>query len=210
MINNHSYSIHKFGGSSLANAERFKAVKALLGGNEIVVVSAVQGTTSMLQSIMDEATNSLNYLKKLEELEEKHLHLIQELSLVSQNEISRVIQHDVFKIQDILYAIYLTGQYSKQTQNLLLGYGELWSAMILKEFLGQQKKVAFLDASKVLFVYEKEGNIAIDWNKSKTFLNNYLKKIDFDLLIITGFIASTLEGQRTTLGSNGTANRLKD
>lgn len=203
MINNHSYSIHKFGGSSLANAERFKTVKALLGGKEIVVVSAVQGTTTMLQSMMDEAKKNLNYLKKLEEIEEKHLRLIEELSLVNQNDLSRIIKDDVFKIQDILYAIYLTGQYSKPTQNLLLGYGELWSAMILKEFLGQQNKVALLDASKVLFAYEKEGTIAIDWNKSRDSLNNYLTNIDFEQLVITGFIASTLDGQRTTLGRNG-------
>ncbi|CEG56990.1 bifunctional aspartate kinase/homoserine dehydrogenase I [Legionella fallonii] len=204
MINNHFYSIHKFGGSSLANAERFMAVKSLLSGNEIVVASAIQGVTSALQSTMDEAKSSLNYLQILDELKEKHLDLLNELSLNDQNNgISRIIQDDFFKIQDILYAVYLTGQYSKQTQNLLLGYGELWSAMILKEFLSQQRNVALLDASKVLFVYEKEGNIAIDWHKSKTSLNNYLKNVDFEQLIITGFIASTLEGQRTTLGRNG-------
>jgi aspartokinase/homoserine dehydrogenase 1 len=43
---NRSYSIHKFGGSSLANAKRFKEVSSVLKGkNEIIVVSAIQGMT---------------------------------------------------------------------------------------------------------------------------------------------------------------------
>lgn len=203
MIKYHSRSIHKFGGSSLANAERFMAVKSLLKKNEIIVVSAIQGTTSSLQSMMDKAKDTLGYQHDLEVLEEKHLMLIKELSLVSQNNLSRAIQADIFKVQDILYAIYLTGCYSKETQNLILGYGELWSAMILKEYLGEEGKVAFLDASKVLFIYEKEGLISIDWQRSEIALNDYLKNIDFDQLVITGFIASTLDGQRTTLGRNG-------
>ena len=207
MINNHSYSIHKFGGSSLANAERFIAVKSLLNNeneNEIIVVSAIKGTTSCLQSIMDKAKNGLNYLQSLEVLEENHLALIRELSLENpDNKSSRIIQSDVFKIQDILHAIYLTRTYSKEIQNLILGYGELWSAMILKEYLGQDKKVAFLDASRVLFVYEKESVICVDWEKSKVALKDYLEHMEFDQLVITGFIASTLDGRRTTLGRNG-------
>jgi aspartokinase/homoserine dehydrogenase 1 len=201
MIKN-SYSIHKFGGSSLANAGRFMAIKSLLKGNEIVVASAIQGTTSILQSMLDEAKNTLHYRQTLEELEEKHLHVIQELSL-EWNNTARVIQADILKIQDILYAIHLTGSYSTEIQNLILGYGELWSAMILKEYLGQENKVAFLDASKVLFTYEKDALIVTDWKRSEAALNDYLKSIDFDQLVITGFIASTRDGQRTTLGRNG-------
>jgi aspartokinase/homoserine dehydrogenase 1 len=200
MIKN-SCSIHKFGGSSLANAERFIVIKALLEGDEIIVVSAIHGATSLLQAMLDEAKNSLNYRQALEELEENHLMVIRELSL--EGNIIRVIKADILKIQDILYAIYLTGSYSKEIQNLVLGYGELWSAMILTEYLGKENKVAFLDASKVLFIYEKEGIIGIDWKKSKKALDNYLQSIDFNQLVITGFIASTLESQRTTLGRNG-------
>ncbi|WP_131783390.1 bifunctional aspartate kinase/homoserine dehydrogenase I [Legionella gresilensis] len=202
MINN-SYSIHKFGGSSLANAERFMAVKSLLKGDEIIIVSAVQNVTLTLQNILDKATRSVNYRHALEELEEKHLMIIKKLSLEGKS-ITRLIQADIFKLQDILYAVYLTGAYSRETQNLILSYGEQWSAMILKEYLAQENKVAFLDASTVLFIYEKDGSIGIDWKKSKKALDKYLQlNSDFKSLVITGFIASTLEGQKTILGRNG-------
>lgn len=205
MIINHSYSIHKFGGSSLANAKKFMEIKALLKGqNEIIVVSAIQGATSALQAILDQATNNLDYVQALDNLGEKHLSLIKELSLDQQNnDLSWGIQNDIFKIRDILYAIYLTKSYSKSTQNLILGYGELWSAMILQAYLCQDNKVAFLDAATVLFIYEKEGVICIDWEKSKAALINHLKNLEFHQLVITGFIASTLDGKRTTLGRNG-------
>ena len=103
MILNHSYSIHKFGGSSLANAKQFMDIKSLLKGkNEILVVSATQGTTSALQGILDEARNSLNYMQMLDQLEENHLMLIRDLSLDKENnDIGRVIQDDVFKIKEI-------------------------------------------------------------------------------------------------------------
>jgi aspartokinase/homoserine dehydrogenase 1 len=202
---NQAYPIHKFGGSSLANANKFMAIKSLLKGqNEILVVSAVQGVTSSLQSLLDLAKNGLDYLEILNALEDKHLILISELSLGSEgNDLCRLIQNDVLKIKDILYAVHLTCSYSIEIQSLILGYGELWSAIILKHYLGQYNKVAFLDAAEVLFIYEKDGMICIDWERSKSTLMSALKDVDFAQLVIPGFIASTLDGQRTILGRNG-------
>lgn len=200
-----NHSIHKFGGSSLADSKKFKAIKSLLNGkNEILVVSAMQGVTSSLQIMLDLAKNELDYKKALDTLEEKHLMLISELSLDNQNsDLSRVIQNDVLKIKNILQAVNLTLSYSIEIQSLILGYGELWSAMLLKNYLGQYNKVAFLDAATVLFIDEKDGMISIDWERSKARLVNALKDVYFDQLVIPGFIASTLDGQRTTLGRNG-------
>ncbi|CDZ75984.1 Aspartokinase I/homoserine dehydrogenase I [Legionella massiliensis] len=205
MINNHSYSIHKFGGSSLANSKKIKALKSLLKGEqEIIVVSAVQGTTSSLQSVLDLAKSSLAYMQVLEKLEEKHLLLIQELGLdFRSGHLLQMIQNDIFKIKDILYAVYLTGSYSKEIQNYILGYGELWSAKILREYLAKSASVAYLDAADVLFIYEKEGIVCIDWDRSKSALENHLINCSFNQLVVTGFIASTLDGERTILGRNG-------
>nr|MBA3536476.1 aspartate kinase [Tatlockia sp.] len=205
MIINQPYSIHKFGGSSLANAKKFKDISSLVHGEkQIIVVSAVQGVTSALQALLDSARSSLSYLQELEKLAEKHLSLIRELAIDSDgNALSKLIQKDIFRIKDILYAIYLTGSYSKELQNYLLGYGELWSGKILKKYLENFNKVAFLDAAEVLYIYEKEGLICIDWQKSKSALQLYLQTSDFKQLVITGFIASTIDGKRTILGRNG-------
>ncbi|WP_235603215.1 amino acid kinase family protein [Piscirickettsia litoralis] len=47
---------HKFGGSSLGDVKRFLNVAKILSGkDEIIIVSATQGTTSNLQSLLDQA-----------------------------------------------------------------------------------------------------------------------------------------------------------
>ena len=201
----HQYYVHKFGGSSVSNAERFAALKSLLSGkNEIIVVSAMQGTTSSLQIILDAAKSGLPYLHLLSDLEKLHLNTINSLlSAAGKQEISAIIQKDFSEIKDILQAIKLTGMYSSEIQNIILGYGELWSTQILAAYLSSFHKVLYLDASKVLFIHEKHGMISIDWEKSANAVAAFLKDKVFDQLVITGFVASTLEGKRSTLGRNG-------
>lgn len=199
------YVAHKFGGTSLANSERFRGLKKLLSGKqEIVVVSAVHGVTSSLQQLLDEAAKSVPFKKTLQDLEKKHVTLVQELlPEAKRQEILAKLQKDFSEITDILHAVQLTGSYSKDLQNLILGYGELWSTAILSLYLGDFHKTLFLDASQVLFIYYKHGILCIDWEKSKKALDTFLKGKSFDQVVVTGFIASTLEGKRTILGRNG-------
>ncbi len=201
----HNYQVHKFGGSSLATTDRFVAIKSLLHGkNEIIIVSAIQGTTSSLQVALDAAKQGLPFLQILEDLGNKHCHLINFLlSEHNSEDILTSIKKDFTEIKDILHSVQLTGLYAKETQDFILGYGEIWSAKILTHYLSENNNVIYLDASTVIFVYEKNGMKCIDWQKSESALHAYLKDNIFDQIVITGFIASTLEGKRTTLGRNG-------
>src|SRR5690348_8611320 len=101
------FIVHKFGGTSLANSQRFRALKEILSGKEeIIVVSAVQGVTSTLQALLDEAAQKQNFLKTLESLEKTHATLAQEL-LPKQKyaEIIAILQKDFSEIKDILHAV---------------------------------------------------------------------------------------------------------
>ncbi|OAI49061.1 hypothetical protein AYO45_03615 [Gammaproteobacteria bacterium SCGC AG-212-F23] len=199
------YQVHKFGGSSLANAERIAVLKSILNGqHEIIVVSAVQGTTSSLQQALDLAKKTDEYTKTLTQLEKTHTTIANHLLSKQQAEsFITALKKDIAEIQDILHAIKLTGGYSTEIQNLILGYGELWSAKIVADYLSSFHNVLYLDASKVLFVYEKNNMLCIDWEKSQQALDEFLKNKSFDQIVITGYIAATLEGKRTTLGRNG-------
>lgn len=65
----HQYHVHKFGGTSVANMERFVELKSLLTGkNEIIVVSATQDTTATLQTMIDAAKSKSPYLPILFEV----------------------------------------------------------------------------------------------------------------------------------------------
>ena len=200
-----TYHVHKFGGTSLANAERFRSLKKILtGNNEIIVVSATQGTTTLLQEVLDLAKNNLPFVAHLTRLEESHRTLAEALLSSRQlSETKALLTKDFSAIKDILHAVQLTGSYAKSMQDLILGYGELWSAKILAYYLSEKEMVNALDASQVLFIYEKHGVICIDWQKSQEALNTYLNGQHFQQIVVTGFIASTLDGHRTILGRNG-------
>ncbi len=203
MLKNLARPVHKFGGSSLANAERFRVIPELLPeGNELIVVSALQGVTSQLQQALDDALHE-QHQKTLQQLMKQHETLIQVLQLDEQ--CLKMIQKDLGHIHEILQAIARAGFYERSIQQLLLGYGELWSAHLLAAYLSKifNRKVICLDASKVLFVYEKDGMLTIHWEKSEAALLKYLDSMVFDQLVITGFIAADLDGKRTTLGRNG-------
>lgn len=196
------YIIQKFGGSSLADSHHFQAIKSLLRGHdEIIIVSAVKGVTSALQAMLDAAQAEQSFLHLLKGIEKQHISLIQSfVSRKKQLALIEVIKADCMIIQDILHAVALIHSYSKETQDLVLGYGEQWSAKILTAYL---KGALYLDAATVLFIYEKNGSICIDWEKSQQALTLFLKNKIFTQMVVTGFIASTVNGQRTTLGRNG-------
>lgn len=199
------YQIHKFGGSSLADQMRFMAVKSILSGkDEVIVASAIFNTTKKLQTILDHALAFKPYRGALSALEKKHLAIAQALLPVSEvNIIKDMFKQDIKTIQALLQATQYIGVSLKETSELILGYGERWSSQILAAYLNQFANVLYLDASTIIFTYEKNGMSFIDWQKSEAALHAFLNKHTFDQLVITGFIASTVEGRRTTLGRNG-------
>lgn len=202
---NNRYEVHKFGGSSLANADRFVALKLLLKGkNEIIIVSATQETTQILQELLNDARLGKTFSPKLSDLIARHLNLVDILLSESQKaDIILSLQEEFIEIENILQTVQITRTYSNELCDFILGYGEQWSAKILARYLSLYSHIIYLDAASVIFVYEKKGILNIDWVKSKSALDSFLENKTFDQLVITGFIASTLEGRRTTLGRNG-------
>lgn len=199
------YTVHKFGGSSVANAERFVEVKKILtGSKEVVVVSATKGTTSKLQLLMDNARDGLSWQDELAALEKSHQVIIESLLPSNkQGELLQVIAHDFATIANVFNTVSQIGNYSTDIQDFILGYGEQWSAQILTAYLALSTNTLYLDATKVLYSYKKDGVVCIDWERSEEALINYFQDKKFDQLVVTGFIASTPEGKRTTLGRNG-------
>lgn len=200
------FTVHKFGGSSLANADRFKAVKQILyGDKEIVVVSAVKGATSILQQVLDLAQDKQQYINELDQLIKIHTTLIQSLFCDKQIVMGLInaINEDFIVIKNVLATVFQIKFYTKDIQNFVLGFGEIWSAKILSQYLGLERNVAYLDASTVLYSYVDNEIVYIDWHKSSVELNSFLDGKSFSQLVVTGFIAKTLDQRRTILGRNG-------
>lgn len=200
------YTVHKFGGSSLADAERFRAVKQILTGKkEVIVVSATKGTTSTLQRALDLAQTNVDYLSTLATLEDSHVHLIKELirNKVAINKLIKIINKDFEFIRNVLATVSQIKSYVKEIQDFVLGFGEIWSARILSTYLSLDNEVEFLDASTILYSYLNSDMVCIDWEKSQIELDEFLANKEFNQLIVTGFISKNYEGRRTILGRNG-------
>lgn len=199
------YSAHKFGGSSMADASRFAEVKKILTGNkEIIVVSATKGTTTKLQNMLDAARDGTMWREDLHTVEAFHHNIIDTLLNTTQDELHNIITQDFETIAKVFETVERIGTYATEIQDFILGYGEQWSAQILAKYLATSSRTLYLDAATVLTAYRKDGLVCIDWEKSEEALKKFLAtQSEFDQLVITGFIASTPEGKRTTLGRNG-------
>src|SRR6185436_11798539 len=94
--------VHKFGGTSVANAERYRAAAEIVlasapGERVAVIVSAMSGVTNeLIRAVELAAKHDASYLAKLSELKTRHLETVSELQLsAAQSEsLSKIISSD--------------------------------------------------------------------------------------------------------------------
>lgn len=199
------YVVHKLGGSSLADAQQLMTTAALLHGKqEVIVVSAIKGTTSLLQQLLDQAAAHQADHAALDALEARHTELVQALLLPALAEsLLADYQQDFADIRAILQVVDRLGGYSSAMQDRVLGFGEPWAAKLLAAYLALKAKSVYLDAASVVIVKGQHPNITVDWQQTEAALQAFLAEHPFDQLIVPGFIARTFDGQFTTLGRNG-------
>ena len=186
-------------GACLINSESFENVKKLLTGkNEIIVVSAIKGITTQLQQILDAAKTNQHYLAELKKIKDHHNHVADSLLASEQSKKFHIeLSIDINDIENILRTVSLVKEYSIEIQDLILGYGEQWCAKLLTQYLAHNHKAIYLDASTVLYIQQlNNGTINVHWSESQVALDRFLQQKKFDQLVITGFIAATLEGRR--------------
>jgi aspartokinase/homoserine dehydrogenase 1 len=147
------------------------------------------------------------YEQALAELGEKHRRTLVDLApgrLAA--EIEQMIEHDLADIADVLRATTLLRRSSRETLDLVSGYGELWSARLLHAlFNATGAPSATIDARDVLVAEWRDSTLEIDWSASRARCQAWLEsRAELPAtLVITGFIASTRDGVATTLGRNG-------
>jgi aspartokinase/homoserine dehydrogenase 1 len=198
------YQINKFGGSSVANADCFRKVAALVDqGLQITIVSAIAGTTNLLQALLDTAAAQDDYVSILDQIMEKQIAVVNDLQLPTANELLAIFAQDKKAISDILTAVKLTRSYSTQISDLILSFGETWSAQILAALLGEKHNACYLNAEQIIFVRHQFNVVQVDWEKSSAAMQAFLNQQAATHIVITGFIASDERGVRTTLGRNG-------
>lgn len=222
-----SWVVHKFGGTSVGSSSSIRKcieiVRPLVPNNRVaVVVSAMGGkpkvTDLLLQSVRHAAENDMDAAKeKLQGIRMKHIDCVRELFGDADSEgvaekLLRVIDKDLADVSDLLRAVALMRFPHDQILELVSGYGEIWSATLITHAMRREgMEFVFLNARDVLFVSE-EGDLAnqkVEWEVSESKLNERIEQATkanngrVPNLLITGYVASTLDGVATTLKRDG-------
>jgi aspartokinase/homoserine dehydrogenase 1 len=199
---------HKFGGTSLADADAYRAVTSIIEGSanprQAVVVSAMAGMTDGLIELVSRAGRrdpSANDLA--DELRDRQVGVVEDLLSGPHDLVSR-IDKDFEDIKDVLRASSVMGAALDNAIAAVAGFGEVWSARLLAAYLQDRGgSVEMLDAREILVVTPADTAPAVDWETSAANLEKWLEGRDPEVLVITGFIASDATGAPTTLGRNG-------
>ena len=202
--------IHKFGGTSLADAARYRRVAEIMqrekGEKKAIVVSAMSKVTDALIELVDLAkTRNDAYLARADALKARHVEAVEALLPPERRQaLLDLLESDFNDIKDVLRGVYLSRTCSDRTLELISGHGELWSAQLLNAHLNAiGVPSTCLDARTVLTVEPGDTTVSVDWERSKSQTAEWLKALRTDWVVVTGFVASTPDGIPTTLKRNG-------
>lgn len=206
-----NWVVHKFGGTSVANAERYRHVVNIVAaqpnhnGHTAIVVSAMAEVTDALLEVVELATWRDNaYLAALGEIKQRHLQTLASLGLSEEQRLAlaEVLESDLKDIREVLRGTWLAKSCAEPIREFVSGHGEVWSAQFLNAILQARGLLStWLDARQILVVETSEGTV--DWQRSSSNLREWLSRDLTPYLVITGFVASTREGTATTLKRNG-------
>src|SRR5690625_639599 len=204
--------VHKFGGRSIGDAARIESAAEILAhrreGRRIAVVSAIAGVTDTLFRAAElAAARDEGYRVELESLHARHHAIVTELLPTSRATILMTrVEDDLAEISELLRALWLLRSKPRGVLDLITGHGELWSAQILAALLRSRGLASeWLDARMILTAERGEGIARIDLEHSFERLEEWraARRDGPEVLVVTGYIASTEDGVPITLGRDG-------
>ncbi|WP_396168733.1 bifunctional aspartate kinase/homoserine dehydrogenase I [Flavobacterium sp.] len=201
----------KFGGTSVANAQNIQKVIQIVNQkakeNQLaVVVSALSGVTDMLlNGSKKAASKDETYKVTLEEIKQKHFAAITDLvETAHQNALLIKINSQINQLQTLLDGCFLLGELSPRTADAIAGFGELLSSQIFATALQQSlPNSTFKDSRELIKTNSNFGKAVVDFAVSNTLIADYFRSNTSQVVVLPGFIASSEDGNTTTLGRGG-------
>jgi len=205
--------VHKFGGSSVADAGCFRRVADIIESSsnprEAVVLSACRGVTDALLGLVALAEQpDGDFTPAIAALKQRHVDLA--TTLVSQEAGERYIaqlEQDCRDIAGMLQTVRLLRSSNHSMRDVVSGYGEIWSTRLFAPFLRERGRikgeVLWVDAREVVIIEWGSLGPAVQWPVSEKNLARLVPEGFTGRLIVTGFVATTPKGNQTTLGRNG-------
>lgn len=213
--------MHKFGGTSLGDAQRFSnaadivaehhlRTKSLERPGSVVVVSAMSQVTNQLiagSRAAAEGKASL-YRQVKAGLLERHLAVVE--SLLSRNaerlEMSGFIEDRLHELERLYRSLAVLGELTARGSDAVASFGEQLSSGILAAVLRQRGlRSQALSAAELIVTDDRFGAASPLLDLTRQRLQERVKPLlERDIIpVITGYIGATESGIPTTLGRGG-------
>jgi len=209
--------VMKFGGTSVANGKKIRHVAKLIADNSsndrgvVAVVSALEGITNQLIQAAEEAKkgNREYILSFKQELLERHLNTAKKAIKNSQieEETEQTLKARIDELEQVLTGIVYVGELTPKSKDTVIAFGEKLSAPIvcgaLKDLGLKSEHLTGGEAGIVTNSNFGEAGLLMNFTKFQVKKNLEPLLKNGTVPVLTGFIASTQDGETTTLGRGG-------
>lgn len=206
----------KFGGTSVASADKVKHVAHLIkshsNGNGIVAVaSAVRGMTDDLLQISESVRkgNKGDIEKFIDKVAKLHMDIANTsmTKAKTKDDLRSVLSAMIKELEDVLSGMVLLGEVTSKSQDYLLSFGERLATPILCYALKDiGVKAEFLTGKDVGIITDSnygEAKPLMDTTKLRV-SNKITPMLKNGIVpVVTGFVAADQNGNITTLGRGG-------
>jgi len=197
--------VYKFGGASIKDAAGIRNLANIVAAekeNLVIVVSAFGKTTNALEKVLRAwLAGEKNYKELLDDIYSFHLSVAEELFPTGNSEKSK-IDISFAKLEEYLVSSKKNDYDFEYDQ--VVSYGEIWSTMIVATFLESKDLDAeWIDIRGNLITDDRFRDANILWNESTARIESVFNFKGNSIYVTQGFIGSTVAGQTTTLGREG-------
>jgi len=199
----------KFGGSSLATAEKFNHVVALLENQQqhlCAVFSAPQGITNDLVTLITLINQQQGLTHQLDLISQKLLTISSDCAAMradfnaskSQQQTANLLDH----LRNWAQGCAMIGFCPKQTEAQILSTGEKFSTLLMATLLRTQSPVTVLDPRSFIQTEDDSDNPIADTERCQQVFNKQYPALT-EISVMPGFYGVNPAGNLVTLGRNG-------
>src|SRR5258707_2280239 len=206
----YKWVVHKFGGSSVADAACFRRVAEIIEASsnprEAVVLSACRGVTdSLLELVALAEQPNREFGTAIRALKARHLDLAAELiSKPAYESYKAQFERDCLDIAGMLHTVRLIRSSTYTMRDVISGFGEIWSTRLFAPFLRERARIKgdilWVDAREVIIVEWGSLGAAVPLPANATQHPRFVPPHFARRPIVTGFLTTTPNGKRTPPG----------
>jgi aspartate kinase len=204
--------VMKFGGTSVESATAIQRVAGIVRTREdrhpVVVVSAMGKTTNKLLAIAGAAIEGerADYIKQLHDLRDFHSREARMVVPLNRRaELDRTLDDHFQELTELVKGLAVLGELTPRSIDAISSYGERLSSYIVTlAFRHSGMNAVHLDARKVIVTDKRHTHAAPNFPETYSRLMATIPPLAKDSVVVMGgFIGSTMDGVTTTLGRGG-------